>query len=568
MKQARSGASLTELTVQAVWAGYLFGLIEGIVLVLTRLLPTINAAHKVSPDILWIASLTSIVFASGVALALWLAGRTILVRRGLPARAAVACFTFLGSLAVLAGPGVLHWSGTLLLAAGLMVVSVRLVGDRVQAVTRWCRRYVFVVPLLVVLTALGVSGERTLRERRMAGALSSADTERPNVLVLMLDTVRRDRVLAGGGARLTSTLEAFGRTGITYRNAWANSSWSLPSQATALTGRLPGDHGGDWPRLEIDDSVPTLAELFRTAGYSTGAFSSNISWVTPEYVGRGFMRFTVYTIDNLWRRTVSGQLIASALSVAVGERRNGRSFSADRTNDQLLRFIDDYPDKPFFAYVCYMDVNRAFYGARAPGAVWASRPTMDGAIAAYDAGLEELDADIGRLLTELDRRGILRNTIIVITSDHGESFGEEKGDRDPEGHGTSLYPEQVRIPMWISGPGMDGEVSVDQAVDLASIARTVLELAGLSADPAMEPGLPLAPTGLPGNVQATLDYDRFSARAVVDGLLEYIRHPAGAAVRSELFDLAVDPRARNNLAPGHPDAARLDRAIESSFPRY
>jgi arylsulfatase A-like enzyme len=238
------------------------------------------------------------------------------------------------------------------------------------------------------------------------------------------------------------------------------------------------------------------------------------------------------------------------------------------TTTEFLNFAADHDDRPIFAYLCYMDANRAFYDQQLSHPSWTSRPPMEAGIAAYEQEIPRLDAELDQLLSALERRGRLENTIVVVTSDHGESFGEPTGDHDPRGHGTSLYPEQVRVPLMVLAPGrLPGGARPHRAVSLTDLAGFIVRLAGGdgTAFPAHDM---LAGTGSAAGEELflTLDYSRFSARSIVADPLQYIWHRSEAAVPEEIFDLEADPQARRNIGRAHPLLLSFRAAVHRTDP--
>ena len=168
--------------------------------------------------------------------------------------------------------------------------------------------------------------------------------------------------------------------------------------------------------------------------------------------------------------------------------------------------------------------------------------------------LRRLDAEIERLLVALDQRGRMTNTIVVVTSDHGESFGNPLGDHDPPGHGSSLYPEQVRIPLVVIAPGrVPAGIRIGHAVSLTDLAGFIIRLA-VGADPRFpsQDLLSSADTETPRALRLTLDYAGYSARSIVTENLQYIWHRRPAPVSEEIFDLSTDSLARHDLSDTHP----------------
>jgi arylsulfatase A-like enzyme len=371
-----------------------------------------------------------------------------------------------------------------------------------------------------------------------------------DVLIVVLDTVRFDYFAMDRG-RLTPGLHRLAADGVQFTNAWANSSWSLPSQATILTGAYAHEHRADWPDLALAPETPTLAEILREHGYVTGAFSSNSAWITPEYLGRGFLRFQSYSAEDHVRRTTQGRVI-NRLAQKLGAHPAGRGRKAPAVNEDFLDFVDAYPDRPFFGYVCHMDVNQAFYHRQFNHPFWSPDPPVADVVAAYHEALPRLDANVVDLLDGLRRRNRLDRTIVVITSDHGQSFGPENpGDHDPEGHGSSLFPEQTRVPLVVLGPPdvVPRGAVVDTPVALKSIAPGVAAWLGVPMPSAGAP-LALGPAASDADpaVAATLRYDRRHEQSLATGRWFYRRDFAGN--REQLFDLAADPLARIDVGPG------------------
>lgn len=553
-----------DLLTIALWAGVGAGFIEGALHLVLRNYPALQAAHKLGPDALWITPVGNLPIVLGLALVL-----AVLARRW-PALAAPplawGIFAAVGNAAVLRAPEVLHPATVILLSLGVGTMAFRLARARGADGLPALRRWLPALPVAILLAAGATALAARLGERSRVAALPPVPEGRPDVLILMLDTIRRDRFT--GATSLTPFLDSLAAEGATYENAWAPSSWSLPAQASILTGRHANVHGANWPTLELNDSIPTLAEAFRDAGYATGAFSSNHSWITPEYLGRGFTRFRVYQHLDLWERTTAGRAVARVLTL-LGRRAGAPVLPAAENAANYLEFVDTHPGRPVFGYLCFMDVNRAFYNRLLGHPAWRPKNSMTSAVAAYDSALVALDSELRGLLGELRRRGRLENTVIVVTSDHGESFGAtETEDHDPKGHGSSLYPEQVRVPFFVVAPGrVPAGLSLPGATTLVDIPGLVLGLAGVP-DARFAPGAALEALRSPatadsvGSVFATLDYDRWSARTAVRGSLQYLVTLTGPKPVAELFDLATDSLARQNLPQSDPRRGELRALLE------
>ena len=523
----------------AAWAGLAFGLAEGVLLTIARVFPTLRAPYKVSESILWAAPLVDIaafliVAAAVVALGLLLP-RPI-GQRG--RRLLIGALVFLGVFATLDTLGVLYSWSVFLVAAGATAVALGKLRGREAGLTASLRRRAPLVPAaLLGLFVLATSWTHG-REARVVRSLPAFAEGAANVLFIVLDTVRRDSVEEE--RELTPTIQQLAARGTRYTNAWATSSWSLPSHATLLTGRHPHEHGADWPGLRLVPETSTLAEVLAAHGYVTGSFSGNANWVTPEYLGRGFARFRVYTFEQLFLRTTVGRAVSAGALKPLGVHPAGRGKRAPQLSRELLKFLEAHPDRPYFAYVTFMDVNQTFHRRRFAHRYWERPPSMAEVRDAYVDGLRRLDADVGRLLSELEARGALDNTVIVVASDHGESFGAEVGDRDPTGHGTSLYPEQTRVPLIVvHPPKVAAGAHVGATVSIRSVPATIAALLGFEesfGDGAL-PVMAAEPEPADGALM-TLRYDDHNAQAVAWGGWQLIHTlaPDGPPVE-ELLDL-------------------------------
>jgi arylsulfatase A-like enzyme len=332
--------------------------------------------------------------------------------------------------------------------------------------------------------------------------------------VITLDTLRADHVSAYGYERQTTpNIDRLAHGGVLFEHAIANSSWTLPSHASLLTGRLPHEHGADW-LAPLDATYPTLAEVLAARGYATAAFAANTSYVTPEWgLGRGFSRFEVYgnSISDDVVRTVYGRKLALNLLPRIGYFDiPGRKRAAD-LNAEFLHWLDHVADRPFFALLNYFDVHDPYLTAAQYETRFASeasrgdlvnfqfqpnvfrrKPTLSPReiqteIDAYDGCLAHLDAELGRLFAELAKRGLDERTLVIVTSDHGESFG----NLDLFGHGNSLYFETLHVPLILSWPKtIPSGGRVSGLASLHQIPATVMDLFGIGAAPL--PGRSLA----------------------------------------------------------------------------
>ncbi len=541
----------------AAWAGLVFGALEGMVLCVSRSYPAIRAAHKTPADVLWVAPLVDIACFLAVGIVAVIAARRWAATDGF-LRAAALAAVFVGSAMVLATASVLHPLTVVLLAGGITSAVGRWThGDASLIFSRALRRRVWLVPAIVASLMVGVSAGRQVQEAR-AVAQAPAAGDGLNVLLIVLDTVRRDRL--GRTPSLTPRLDQLASESIRYEDAWATASWSLPSQASILTGLYPHEHRADWPAFRESPNVSTLPQFLVSRGYITGAFSANAAWVTPEYLGRGFHRFDAYIAEDVLRRTMIGRVLGRLLW-EVGFHAAGRGKTAATVNEQFLAFLGDYPGRRFFAYLCYMDANQALHAERFKHGTRREAPLADVANA-YNEGVRRLDDQIGALYDALKARGLLDRTIIVVTADHGESFAEgQAGDHDPIGHGTSLYPEQLRVPLFIRRPRAEPRVEA-QPVSIRSVPVLITDALSISSSPFRHVDAPPDDGNRPADLVATLRYDNKHIGSVFWDRWQYIDNKSSGGRREELFDRYADPMAAHNLGMLRPDLISRGRQLK------
>jgi len=367
----------------------------------------------------------------------------------------------------------------------------------------------------------------------------------PSLVLLTLDTTRHDRLGAyGDPAARTPTLDRLARTGVLFEDAATAVPLTLPAHATMLTGRYPTEHGVRNNALDslATDEV-TLAEVLGSEGYSAAGIVA--SYVLHHRFGldQGFALF-----DDLFE---------TPLEAVAGDPPSRRA--AEVTDAALQALEDMETTSPFFLWVHYYDPH-APLDPPEPFRSLQSSSLYDGEVAA-------MDHEIGRLLSAMDRRGLLERCWIVAVGDHGEGLGTPHPE---ELHGIFLYDETIRVPLLVRGPGaLRGSIPAGLArtVDLFA---TILDLLAL-APPQRGSGTTLAPAILEGApLPATIAYaetldpwDEFGwspLHSVRDTRWKWIDAPT-----PELYDLARDPSESRNVAPGEPSvASRLAAALEAA----
>jgi arylsulfatase A-like enzyme/tetratricopeptide (TPR) repeat protein len=351
-----------------------------------------------------------------------------------------------------------------------------------------------------------------------------------NLLLVTLDTVRADRLgCYGYGAAETPALDRLAAEGVRFAHASTPVPLTLPSHTTLLTGLLPPHHGARNNGVRgLAGGTPTLATLLAGAGYRTAAFVA--AFVLDHRFGleRGF---EVY--DDEIERPANASWLLEA-------QRPG-----DQVVDRALGWLERADPRPFFLWVHLYDAHAPYnppspYRERHPGLP-------------YDGAIAFADAQVGRLLADLDRRGLAAGTVVAVVADHGESLGEH-GELT---HGLLLYEPALAVPWLLRAPGL-GRRSVTTPVSTVDLAPTLAGLLGrrLSAPGAGNlDGRDLSATLLggeepaPGEIYAETRYPEVFGWSPLYALrrreLKYI-----AAPHPELYDLARDPaEARNLVAP-------------------
>ncbi len=420
-------------------------------------------------------------------------------------------------------------------------------------------------------------------------ALAACGPERPpNIVLAVVDTLRADRLPVYGYPRPTApNLERFAREAVVFDSAFTVMSHTLPAHVSLLTGVHPTTHQVLSNGWRYEGSWPTLATRLREAGYATAAFVSGFPLVRRAGLARGFEVYEDVVVSGKLHSKVEGEL----------------------TNRRVLRWLREKPQAPFFLFVHYYDAHTPYTWPE-PGplplridAAFLDRFERDGlagrevedvshasirfrgkelglaeAANLYDNLVLRTDGLLGALFDELESLGILDETLVVVTSDHGEGLGQH----GYYSHGLFLYEEQLRIPLIVRAPAAAGWVPgrVKAAVSLLDVAPTALEMAGLPPDPALH-GRSLGPVaagedsaGPPRFLVAQRRHfpasDRqargtFSASTPLhavrgDGPLKYLRDGAG---REELYDLSTDPGELRNLAEERAEEARaFSRLLE------
>jgi len=315
-------------------------------------------------------------------------------------------------------------------------------------------------------------------------------SESPNVLLVVVDTLRADALSTYGAPEGTSPeFDRFAAESIVFEEAFAPSPWTRPSFASLLTSTVPTTHQTFRKADQLPDELQTLAERLRDHGYTTGAIVNNINITSSFNFHQGFDTFEFLRPSYLFRAsqasfrlTVYQQLRRTWESwIATGKQVEHYYWDAERVTNESIDWITLHGQDRWFLMVQYMDPHDPYFPHPYDGTGYARvehpQPEAWEAEALRDLYLGEVsywDAHFGRLLRSLKERGLMEDTLVVVTSDHGEEFGEHGGFW----HGTRLYDESIQVPLVLKLPGSSGGQRLRDPVRLIDVAPTITELAG------------------------------------------------------------------------------------------
>lgn len=352
----------------------------------------------------------------------------------------------------------------------------------------------------------------------MVDMVPAQDVRRPNIILLVLDAVRADHLSCYGYERLTTpNLELVATESILYEKCIAPANWSVPSHASLFTGMYPSAHNTNFRNLELPAELPTLAEILRFSGYQTCAITSN-AWIS-EATGlhRGFDEY--YPMFS--SRRSRNQLMKFKMLVDKAWRQLlGLNDKGGRRSLKLFRrwLFQRGLNRPFFLFINLLDAHapygvprgakgRQFTAGRSIPRRWrrpylgadyiANNDMLDAGDLAllsdlYDGGVCYVDDLTRQLVDSLMDAGLYEESLFIVTSDHGESLGED----GVLGHQFKLTEDLLHVPLLMKLPGKQyGAVRVAESVQLVDLMPTILEVAQIShahASANME-GFPILP---------------------------------------------------------------------------
>jgi arylsulfatase A-like enzyme len=408
------------------------------------------------------------------------------------------------------------------------------------------------------------------------------------VLLIVLDALHAEHLSHLGYERETTpNLDRLAADGISFAQAFSTAPYTRAGIPSIHTGRLPDVHGMTSGDQSLPLSEVTLAELFAEAGYRTRAAIANLNGSELYHIDQGFEEFDNYLMPRNGR--------------SEDFETRGTWFHQPKAEEYVplvARWLDEDGGAPGFYYLHFLEPHSPYYPpdafrerwldpaydgifaaghtsdlvATVKGEIFADERDIEAITALYDATLAYADAQVGRILDDLERRGLYDDMLIVVTSDHGEAMFQ----RGRWGHNDQLYDEMVHIPLIVKLPGsheyVDGARSA--LVSCLDIAPSLMEWCGLEPPAAPLDGLSLEPLMFVDDEEA-FDRDRelilrtnelepdLGLRTARDKTI-VLRFPKGKIQRVEHFDLRRDPSEKNDIrkTAGELPAQRTKRLME------
>lgn len=391
------------------------------------------------------------------------------------------------------------------------------------------------------------------------------------LVLISIDTLRPDHLGAYGHVRKTSpNLDALGARGVVFEDASTTAPWTLPAHSSMLTGFYPEQTRARTIQEVLAENIPTIAETLVDAGYRTAGLG-NVIWFRPyRGLNRGFEKWELHPEDE------------------------SAEGAAEHITDFGIEFLEQSAGERSFLFLHYFDVHspyhsrpafeRAFLpsdfrdkskvdgttmqlGLLGKGHGEFSEQEREETRKLYDAGILQLDDELGRLFRFIDERFGYDDTLVIVTSDHGEAFFEHGKFT----HGQDQYQEQLRVPLIVRGGPVPGGLRVDSPTSIIDIAPTIFAAARVAPRSAV-PGVDLAsywkaPTTVRDDrvlfSQSAPGPDKDVIRMVRRGRLKLIINVETG--QRELYDVEADPTEHEDLSRVRPELAGELYALMDRF---
>lgn len=468
-----------------------------------------------------------------------------------------------------------------LIAAGTLLVSVGLVWLWKYGVVRKLTWLVCVLLLLMIGVSPYFVGQTVLPDRNLADSSESM----PNVVFMLVDTLNTRHLDMHGYERATApTLKKFAENNTWYKNFFSVASWTKPAVATLFTGEYPPVHGTQTVPARLPRDFLTMAEIFHSQGYQTAGFSAHPIVSTRGGFAQGFQTFEQMKSlgvleDGQFFRIMTKLPLGSKLMINSIYKRD-QDDAGDLNREAQDWFRTGYqPDRPFFMYLHYMDVHDPYnppenhledrpvpekpfseyfdqYLSKQWWPSWKKIYPFDrreappddvlrDVIYHYDSEIRYWDEEFKKFIDFLKENGVYGNTVIVVTSDHGEEFYEH----DNFQHGHSHFNELLHVPLVIKMSSDDSSSrEITRPESLISLRDRVFDLANISS-----PVRTSAESDTSSLVFASEQRNVIKFTSVIDTPLKVMRIQEKDNVAWRMYDIVRDPLERNNLTDERPE---------------
>jgi len=421
--------------------------------------------------------------------------------------------------------------------------------------------------------------------RSAAPPAPAALAERPNLILVMVDTLRADHLSCYGGPNAVPTpnLCRIASDGGTRFSGFSHASWTKPATATLLTSLVPTSHQAMSKTAALPAEIETLAEALAAHGYTTGGIVSNTNLTEAFGFAQGFDEYQYLGPDYLFAAKESSsklvlyQILRRVWFMAVPGLRFGDFYQdSGEVNGRAFDFLERHRASRFFLFLHYMDPHDPYfrhpYDGHGIARAANQHPTpamAEEMHALYQGEIAYLDDNFGRLLAKLEELGLYDDSVIALVADHGEEFLDHGGFW----HGLTLYEEQIHVPLlvkWRKNDRLAAREVNGVPARLIDVAPTLLARAGARLPASMQ-GLDLAGdlatrSETQRMVFAEENHEGNVLRAVRSERWKWIEANAGnprGLPERELFDISEDPGEKQSIAEREPGTlAELQRRAD------
>ncbi len=430
------------------------------------------------------------------------------------------------------------------------------------------QKALLIAPGISILCLIGFLATRQNAEDAAEEQSSVHPNVQGSVLLIVVDTLRADKLPAYGYPQgKTPNLDGFVRESVLFKKAFANASWTRPSFATILTGRFAASHRTMGKSDALPKNLTTIAEAFQAGGYTTHGIVTNYNLAPTFAFDQGFDGYQylepefVLGANDATAKLFFVQILRRGIervrAITHNTPRGSAYQDAEVVNQRFFEALDTIGSKPFFFLLGYMDPHDPYYAHPFNGHAYSRaahpNPSLKEAEALkklYDSEITYWDENFGELIGKLKAQGLYDDLTIIVTSDHGEEFGDHGGFW----HGTTLYDEQLHIPLLVKLPKNHlAGTTVEHWVQHIDIMPTLLKLskvsvpAGVQGSDLFAPGTTetYAEEDHEGNVLRAYRTQKNNSEIKV--IEANANNPRGLKA-IELYKLNQDPLEKNNLS--------------------